>query len=128
MQFSKATFERMFRGKEQVPYKLSVAGQDYMLNVRYTWKGKFFQAFADKFGSQLGKKINTPGTFEADPKSYGQIMRNIGSTIQKIQKTEGKKLKGLVFLNANMKGAVFKREGDRIVLYITIEGLCKYDN
>lgn len=127
MNLRKAVFNRMFRGKTQIPYKLKIKGDQYEIAVRLTWKWAFFKGFIEKMSQKTGREINAPKRFDADPKAYNHILNNLRPTFDKIRKAEGRKVPGLAFLSAKVKSGKFVREGERISLYILVIGICKYD-
>jgi hypothetical protein len=127
MNISKKAFERMFRGKTQVPYKLKIEGQDYTINLRLRWKYKFFKAFMRSMGQKVGRRASLPNTFKANPDTYGFLIKNIEPTLNKIVDSEKKKINNFKLLTANITDAEFEREGEDIQFKIKVEGLCRYD-
>lgn len=124
---SRKMFNRMFKGKSKIPYKLSVRGEQYQIYVRLSWRWAFFKGFTKKFGAKIGKAIEPPEKFKAGEKAHGFILENLKPTFDSIVERERKKLRNLALLSAKVQDAEFRRSGDNILLFVVVTGLCKYD-
>lgn len=127
MDVRRMAFEKMFRGKTKIPYKLRVRGEDYQLALKVQWKYKFFERFTQKMQTKTGDKIKMPDEFKADEKSYNFILKNLDKPIKKIQNRERKKLPGFKIHSMNIQEAKFKRDGENILLLLLIYGVCRHD-
>lgn len=127
MNISKKVFERMFKGKTKIPYKISIKGQHMTINLRLRWKYRFFKGFMDSMSRKTGKSIDMPKRFEAEENSFGFIAKNLEPTLKKIEKIESGKLRDFRMLTANVVSAAFEREKQDIKMVVTIQGVCRYD-
>lgn len=123
----KRAFRKMFKGKTKVHYKLKVMGEDYEIEIFPEWEWKFFEKFTKTMGEKTGEKLTVPEEFEATERTHQFILNTIEPMIKDIQKMESKKLHGFKILKAEIKNAKFKREGERIKMFLTIRGLCQYE-
>jgi hypothetical protein len=122
----KKVFERAFKGKTNVPYKLRVAGHQYKLALQLVWKYEFFKGFMKSMAQQAGKKIPMSDEFEASENSYNFLLNNIEPTLEKIDKIERQKLNGFKRVSANVEHAKFNKVGDNMHLDIVVGGVCEY--
>lgn len=130
MHLRKATFKRMFKGKTQIPYKLSVRGQDYIMKLSMTWKYAFFEGAMKKLGQRVKGRVDVPDEFKANENTYNFLIKELEPTIKNVERTESVKLRGLKILTANISEEnppVFNRDGENIIFNVEIKGLCKYD-
>ena len=123
----KAMFNRMFRGKDRIPYKIKIKGDRYKILVKVTWKWAFFKGFMDKLSQKTGKTITTPDSFDVDPKAYNHLLNELRPTFNTIRKKESINVPKLAFLSAKVNSGKFVRDGENITLYIVVTGICKYD-
>lgn len=127
MNLKRRAFERIFKGKARVPYRMKIRGDSYTLETRLRWKYNFFMGFVNKLSDKANKKISLPDKFDADPRTHSMLLKNLKRVLDSIQATERRKLPGFAFLSTNIKSGTYYREGEDMVLRITIEGLCKHD-
>lgn len=127
MNFNRAMFNRMFRGKSRIPYKLHIQGDKYEIRMRLLWRWEFFKGFISRFSRDQNKKLKLPDTFEAKEPTHPFILKNLRPTLDKITKAERKRLRNFVLLSSEIRSAVFKRDGENMILNIKITGWCKYD-
>ncbi len=120
----KAVFKRVFRGKTNIPYKLKIKGDRYAIQITATWKWAFFKGFIEKFKKDSKSTVETPNDFNADPKSYNHILKELKPVMDKIVSAEAKKGIILKLLNSRVHEAKFVRDGEDINLFVLLVGLC----